>query len=216
MNHQHTAPRYRLLFTAALSLALAACTTVQPTISGFLPGDLPLVPEDGKQHLLSGADGMAMWNSAEAYRLDPIVYRPVREALDSQQAAALLGDFEVELRESLEATWRPAEVQETRVVRVRAAVTDVETVNPVVNGFTMMLLGLPVDNGGASVELELLDANGQVLYRMSAAGTGNVFQFWKGLNRRAFARSGLKKLAQHVGEHVNKRVAEVRTQTERP
>jgi Protein of unknown function (DUF3313) len=191
---------------AALALALAACTSVQPTRTGFLDSSLSLTVEDGKQHLLSAHELEATWSADDTYVLEPVAYRPSGDARSPETAQALQQHFEQELRTALGRTWKPAAKGESSAVKVRAAVTDIETVNPFLNGFSVALSGLPFDNGGASVELELLDPRGHVLYRLSGAETGTVFQFWKGLSRNAFARSSLTKLARHVGEHVDQQV----------
>jgi hypothetical protein len=137
----------RMAAIAALC-TLAACGTVMTaTPSGFL------------SHELSGAP--ARWHAGVAIdparaTLAPVQWRAGDAAgIDAAERQALLARLEADLRARL-AELPP--VDGGQPVVLRAAITRVEPVSPMLNTVATVLLIGPFDRGGAVVELEALDA----------------------------------------------------------
>jgi hypothetical protein len=211
MKRRNTSPRSdhptsfpsAVLASLALPLlvALAGCTSIAPTRTGFLSEEIALAPEGDSGAVLVASDERAVWTRNTPFSLASVEVRSISPPDRDRELAA---HFEAELRRALAAHWTEAGPSATRTIQVRAALTSVERANPYVNVFTFLLTGLPFDNGGACVELELLDHEGRPLLRTIHVETGSVFRFWQGFSRSAFARSSLTRIADSIGETIER------------
>jgi hypothetical protein len=145
--------RFRHLIAATAVASLAACSTVMPTAqSGFL----------SDYSALAGASDAASASRASAEPIDParvsvdaVTWRVTgREDLSTEEREALLTQLRSELQRHLR--WLPAQPQGRPAV-LRAAITRIETVSPALNALSALLLTVPLDRGGAAVEIEAVD-----------------------------------------------------------
>lgn len=146
-------PVRRFLAVTTLALLTAACGTVMPgKQSGFL----------GDYSALAAAPG------------SPAATRPARQAIDparvtlgaiewrvapgsdiaADEREALLAELRAELEQRVAAL--PPQPQGQPAV-VRAAITRVSTVSPALNAVSAALLVVPLDRGGAALEIEAVD-----------------------------------------------------------
>lgn len=136
---------------ACMAIVSACSTAMTPSQSGFL-GDYSA--------LSRGRDGSAQMRST-------IAIDPTRVTIGDIEwrapASTNVGDDERhlllrELRDELAARVRdlPAAPRGRSAV-VRAAITGVETVSPGMNALSALVLIVPLDRGGASVDVEALD-----------------------------------------------------------
>jgi hypothetical protein len=144
---------HRLLALSSVAL-LAACSTVMPAApSGFLTANPGLVDgvEDGLSALRTAVaiDHTQTAIGAVEWRVDP------RADISSDEQAALLEVLRAELRSKLQ---QMDGAPKGRPVVLRAAITRVETVSPVLNAVGTLLLIGPLDRGGAATEIEAVDA----------------------------------------------------------
>ncbi|MCV2355698.1 DUF3313 domain-containing protein [Paucibacter sp. B2R-40] len=137
---------------AAIAL-LSACSTVMTSAkSGYLSDYGALVE----------APDAASASRASAQAIDPIqvsiaevVWRvDSRTDIGKDERDALLAQLKRELQQGVLAL--PASPQ-GRPVQIRAAITRVETVSPALNTVSSLLLFVPLDRGGAALEIEALD-----------------------------------------------------------
>lgn len=148
--------RFRHLIAAAAAAAvtsLAACSTVMPSAqSGFL----------SDYTALAGASDESFASRASADPIDPgrvsvdaVTWR-VRSSVDisTDEREALLAQLRTELQRQVRAL--PAQPQGRPAV-LRAAITRIETVSPALNALSALLLTVPLDRGGAAVEIEAVD-----------------------------------------------------------
>jgi len=112
--------------------------------------------------------------------------------------------FERDLARGLDHTLQRAEPGAHDALRVRAAITQFETSAPWGNALSFAALGLALDNGGASVEFEVLAPDGRALLRSSASRSGSVFAFWRGFSSTSFGRAALRELATGLGASVGR------------
>ncbi len=184
--------------TAALFLlACAACASVEPTRTGFLSSYEGLEPGEGDpEHLHALATG-SDWSRYKTVVVDPVIVSGT--AAKDDDARELAAFLEQSLREALV----PHPSAGERELRVRAAVTDYDLVNPFLNGVSLAALWITADTGGASVELEMIDlSTGHPLYRLSAAESGSVLAFWTGFQRQRQAREALSRIVDHAATAV--------------
>ena len=145
--------RMRHLIAATAVASLAACSTVMPTAqSGFLSDytALAVAPDaaSASRPSAQAIDPARVSVEAVAWR----VAGPID--IDTDEREALLSQLRNELQRHLRAL--PAQPQGRPAV-LRAAITRVETVSPALNALSAVLLTVPLDRGGAAVEIEAVD-----------------------------------------------------------
>jgi hypothetical protein len=178
--------------------ALTACSSVAPTRSGFLSDYASLAPEAGDESVLVSTPLAAAWTPSASVTIAPVVVMPGAAEHDPASARELGASFELYLRERLAAVMPVVEHAGPSTLTVRGAVTAIEASSPWLNVPTLLLLGLPIDNGGAVAELEVLGPDGRVLHREVSSGTGNVFAFWHAFGTQGFTRQGLDTIAERL------------------
>jgi hypothetical protein len=142
----------RLLLVVSVT-GLAACSTMQATDSGFLKN---------RGEMTTSQDG-----STATFRsptpVDPHQVRslsvewamPAGAAIPEAERARLTTTLEAAIAREAEALPQSAG---GRPVVIRAVITRVESVSPVLNVLTAVFLTVPLDRGGAAVEIQVLDA----------------------------------------------------------
>ena len=144
---------FRHLIVATAVASLAACSTVMPTAqSGFL----------SDYTALAQASDEATASRVSIYPIDParvsvdaVTWRVTSSVdISTEEREALLTHLRSELQRQVRAL--PAQPQGRPAV-LRAAITRVETVSPALNVLSALLLTVPLDRGGAAVEIEAVD-----------------------------------------------------------
>ena len=142
--------RLALLVSAA---GLAACSTMQATDTGFLKNRSEMTTsQDGSTAYYRSATPV---NPHQVRSLSVEWATSVDGGFSSIEKAQLLSTLESAI--SREAKALPPMVDGHPVI-IRAVITRVESVSPVLNVVAAVLLTVPVDRGGAAVEIEVLDA----------------------------------------------------------
>lgn len=195
----------RFAFSTALGAAFAAfggCSSVQPTRSGFFADYEAFAPLDGDDSVLVAPVADVDWRRYDSFVVEPVVVDERAAAVAPAEVAALRDDFARYLRDELADCLRPVDVAGARTVRIRAALTDLDDASPWLNVPTLLLVGLPFDNGGASAEIVVLGPDGAVLHRESSAATGSVMAFWNVFGHYGFTRWGLEGLAEGLTARI--------------
>lgn len=195
----------RFALSTALGVAFAAlggCSSVQPTRSGFFADYAAFVPLEGDDSVLVAPVAGVDWRRYDSFVVEPITIDPRAIAAAPEEVAALRDDFVYYLQSELGDYLRPATVAGERTVRVRAALTDLDDATPWLNVPTLLLIGLPFDNGGASAEIEVLGPDGAVLHRETSAATGSVMAFWNVFGHYGFTRWGIEGLAEGLAARI--------------
>jgi hypothetical protein len=137
----------------ATIFALSACSTVMTTApSGYLSNDSTLADAPDVTSV-SRAAAQAI-NPAQV-SISEIVWRvDARADISNDERDALLAQLRSRLHQGLQAL--PPSPQ-GRPAQIRAAITRVETVSPALNTVSTLLLSVPLDRGGAAVEIEAVD-----------------------------------------------------------
>lgn len=144
---------YQLLLLASVT-GLAACSTMQATDTGFLKN---------RNEMTTSKDG------STAYYRSPTPVDPHQvRSISVEWAAPTDGVVPETERARLISTLEAAISRETKAlpqragghpVVIRAVITRVESVNPALNVLTSVFLTVPLDRGGAAVEIQVLDAD---------------------------------------------------------
>lgn len=195
----------RLAFSAALSVALAAfggCSSVQPTRSGCFADYEAFTPLDGDESVLVAPSADVDWRRFDSFVVEPIAIDARAAVAAPDEAAALRDDFAHHLRSELSVCLRLVDAPGERTVRVRATLTDLDDASPWLNVPALLLVGLPLDNGGASAEIEVIGPDGAVLHRETSAATGSVMAFWNVFGRYGFTRWGIEGLAEGLAVRI--------------
>lgn len=195
----------RYALSTALVVAFAAlggCSSVQPTRSGFFADYEAFTPHDGDDSVLVAPAAGVDWRRYDSFVVEPIVIDARAAAVAPDEVAALRHDFAYHLRNELADCLRPVDAAGERTVRVRAALTDLDDASPWLNVPTLLLVGLPFDNGGASAEIVVLGPDGAVLHRETSAATGSVMAFWNVFGHYGFTRWGLEGLAEGLAARI--------------
>lgn len=190
-----THPPRRILGFALAALALAAatgCSTMPATRNGYLSDYGRIVVQDDGGR---GAFRSAAPIDPARTRVAEVEWRVQGDAgVSSQDQARLVAMFRQELVAALARL--PAR-PEASPGEVRAAITTVKTVSPLVNAASTLLIFVPVDEGGAAVEIEALDArSGQQIAALVQGHHAPLSQFVARFQTLAPTELALKKAAQ--------------------
>ena len=185
-------------------LALASCAGQEATRTGFLySGYDKLQPTKEHPEDLIYVSPVYVPANYTKVVIDPVAWRPAEGApqRDARVVNELKADFTKSLSQALAKKFAVVPAQSADgsaegpvdgVLRVRGAITSTRRANWYVNA-PAMLVGLPpVNAGGASVEIEVIDAgSGQAMVALATYNNGmpwNVLGYYQkfGHARRAF------------------------------
>ena len=132
---------------------LAACSTMQATDTGFLKnrGEMT-TSQDGSTATFRSPTPV---DPHQVHSLCVEWAMPAGAAIPETERARLIATLEAAISRETEALPQSAG---GRPVVIRAVITRVETVSPVLNVLTAVFLTVPLDRGGAAVEIQVLDA----------------------------------------------------------
>lgn len=143
----------RLLLLMAVT-GLTACSTMQATDTGFLKN---------RSEMTTSKNGSTAYYRSPT-PVDPHQVRsisvewatPVEATVPETERVRLISTLKAAISREAEAL--PQSVGGHPVV-IRAVITRVESVNPALNVLTSIFLTVPLDRGGAAVEIQVLDAD---------------------------------------------------------
>jgi hypothetical protein len=200
--------RFLALTLASFALLFGSgCAKMKLTQTGFLPDYSQLkaapdkevsgVPDEVLFYEANGVD----WSKYQSVLIEPVVYRPAEGApeLSAKQQAGLSEKFQHHFskaytKQGFTVVNKPG----TDTIRVRAAYTDVNKSNVLIN-VVMVILAVPVDMGGISGEMELLDAStGEQLVAMTAHRDGTPFLLFECFTPFGHAKHGMKKWSRQL------------------
>ena len=168
--------------------ALSACGGVKPTNSGFLGNYHELRAEqDGSNELVYYRQGSAVeYTDVSIDAVDWYLPAEIAKDFDKEERKELTLFFRAALEKALATRFNLVDDAGVGGMRVRAAITDVNSSSPGLNVLLTALLLGPLDSGGVRVELEALDAiSAERLVAYAAVEDGSFFEF-----RAAFSRFG--------------------------
>jgi Protein of unknown function (DUF3313) len=190
----HLVNRPAVLVVLLLAMLSGGCASATNRSSGFLENYTQLKPDpnDSRRLVYEAPD----WKRADftAVLIEPTVVR--LNAADAKKVTAKevadLGAYnDGALRKAFEKTMKVVTVAEPGALRIRAAITGVDTSSPALNVVTGVLLW-PVDNGGVSVEYEVRDAiTNEQWVALVGFSNGTPLQVISSFSRFGHVHSGL-------------------------
>ena len=152
--------RLMILPVLFASLLLGGCASMSNHSSGFLESYEHLKPDPKDSHRL--VYERADWEKLDytGVLIEPVVVRLTPEdqkKITATEITELAAYSDKALRKAFAKEWKIVTAAEPGTLRVRSAITGVDTSNPALNVATSLVL-CPVDNGGVSMEFEVSDA----------------------------------------------------------
>jgi hypothetical protein len=188
-------PTRNFIAIACITCASACTTVMAPSHSGFLSSYSELTPS------LEGSSASARSGAAidpSRVTLGDIEWRAAPgAALTDEERRALLGFLSDELMARMHEL--PA-APEGRPVVLRAAITHVETVSPALNAASTLLFVVPLDRGGAAVDIEAVDPRtGEQVAALTLGHFAPLSELKSHFSRLAPAELALRKAARDFG-----------------
>lgn len=212
-------PMYRaisgtLLLVTLAAAAAAGCASggssraatgpaAPPRTSGFLGDYSRLTPSHDDEDLLWYEAEDFDWRDYRRIMIDPLqVHLPPTsraESIDPDRIRALTETFRGAVQDSLGDVYPIVQTPADDVLRIRAAITDLDPARPGVNILTALLLPVRFDLGGAAIEVELLDAvTGKRMAAMVDRKRGSHFNAWRGFSKWGDTRSAFRQWAEEL------------------
>ena len=176
--HRPRALRRALSLGVGVGALAAGCATTTTAPAGFLSDYAALRP--------SQFDNVALYRDPafDPRNYGQVVITPTRMHGASSRLRELSPELRAEvlahIDQEITTRTKPLAGAAASALRVRAAVTDVDTPNRVVNVLSSVVIG-PVTTGGASLEVEVSDAaSGRILVAATCAERGSVLKQFVG------------------------------------
>ncbi len=168
-----------LLFCMLSLTALTGCSVMPKTQSDFLSTQSSI-----QNNEFSDSNIEVSWHMNEPHDINP------------EEQALLISRLENALSESVKKQDKP--------IKIRAAITRIEAVSPTLNWISSILLFVPMDHGGAAVELEAIDINKQeVIGQLRFANWTPLSEFRAHFTRLQPASLALSQAAKEFASQLN-------------
>lgn len=195
----------------AIAILACGCVQMHPTQSGYLSGYSGFDRIDSKCRVIGKGDArLVRWASAcDLQGIDSFFIEPVawladdlgQPASSPERAACIREAFQEALAEQL-GTIRPiANAPGPRTAVVRAAVTGIQEAKPLVNLAILVFSG-PLFNGGAVVEVEIIDPDGTQLAAESVAVQGRDWEIIGFFHRHRHAERSVGRAASILADDL--------------
>lgn len=183
------------------ALLLGACAREVPTRSGFLDSydSFKARPSRNGAEVLVNWTESAAWEAFDAVHVAPVTLRLGASVPDGLKRREDREAFEARATASLEAAlddeFELLAARTDGALEVRAAITGVDLSDPALNVMSAALLLLPMDTGGATVEMQVADGDtGAVLHRRVAAMNGAPHWFRGAMRETGQADHALERI----------------------
>ena len=191
------------LIAASVTLISSCTTTAPPPTSGFLGGYEEFAPDPADASLLWWEQEGFDWTDYRSVIIDPVSIYYHHEAQGREilpdELAKLTEAFYQAVIDELGDEYPVVERPGADVLRIRCAITDVIPANVSLNVVTSMVAFVPVDMGGAAIEVEFLDS---VTGERLAAGVdqklGTPVDGITGFTRLGHAKSAFREWAKEL------------------
>ncbi len=132
---------------------IVSCVSTKPTSSGFLKNKTELT-KDKKDHRYRRPEfNVSLYDNVY---IEPISLQLTTNKLNAEQLIEVSQYFHDSLKSAFDPHFKITEKPTKKTLVVRSAITAVDSVNVPINT-VLSFVAIPIDNGGASVEIELID-----------------------------------------------------------
>ena len=182
--------------------AAGGCANISATKSGYLSDYSRMKPDGSKKLIYAISDEQL--ERVSSFVVEEPVWQVAPErgrGIDEAQRSRLLKEFRQSLVAELSVIRPVVDEPQEGSVRVRSAVTSVTKSNPVVNVILWIVI-VPLVNGGAATEVELVTASGEQLAAVSMAWTGGPVEILGFFSETGHARDAVKKTAKTLRRSI--------------
>lgn len=183
-------------------LFLQGCAKA-PLRNGFIQTSVELSPCTENPDKLWWERFGFNWHHYKKILLDPISIvgdAAANESLLNQdERSALLTYWHDTLVEKLGPEYQVVVDPGPDVLRIKAAITDIDASSPILNAVTTAVLFIPLDMGGASIEVEFIDSStGELMAAMVERKTGTPLQLLSSFSKLGHAKNAITHWAEEL------------------
>ncbi len=187
--------------TSLLSLGCRQAQTV--TTSGFMHDYSQLEPWEGDENTLVYEKPGVDWKQYKRLMIDPIEvhYHPMNKSrkVKPEELVKLTDFFHARLVKAVEDGYPVTNTPAPDVLRIRAAITDIDPTNTAVNVVSQVAIMVPIDMGGAGMEAEFLDSvTNERLYACMEQMKGVPYNLMEGTFKYDHAKGAFKYWAKEL------------------
>lgn len=181
-------------------VGLQGCATA-PVPTDYVGRDIQLAPDPKDASLFWWEKPGFNWHQYSKLMLDPVSIqfdnKKGEQQFDPEALAALGRAFTASVVEKLTPEYPTVNTPGNDVLRIRAAITDIDPSNPAINFATTVAVFVPLDMGGAAIAVEFFDSiTGERLAAMVDRKTGTPLQLIGGFSRFGHARAAFDQWAE--------------------
>lgn len=204
---------YAIPVLLVLGLLIVQGCASAPTRTGFIQEDIDLQPVPRDKSMLWWEHPDFSWQSYTKVMLDPVQVRIEPTRVGNNVKLEEVQDLAKELHSKVAAELAPEIPVEGQpdadVLRIRAAITDIDPANPVLNAVTALAFFVPMDMGSVAIEAEFIDsATGRPMAAMADRKSGTPLQVLGGLKRYGHVRLAFESWAKDLKAALTKEIGE--------
>ena len=201
--NKHPTLRFLTLGAAMLILATGCATTSPPDLSGFLGSYEEFDVDPADESLLWWEQDGFDWSDYRAVLLDPVTIYFDPDAQNREilpdELKKLTDSFREAVIEELGDDYPVVDTPAADVLRIRCAITDIIPSNAALNVATSLIAFVPVDMGGAAIEVEFLNSvTGERLAASVDQKLGTPFDGVSGFTRLGHAKGAFREWAKEL------------------
>ncbi len=178
------------LATAFAVTTLSACSTIPlPSQPSAIDRETPLLlSTDGEAKQFRVAGDLKMVNVV----VETPRWLGAEAVADKDEIKEVTTRFQLELQRLIRASPRA----DGQSITIKATITEGKTVSPALNVVSTLILFLPVDRGGAVVEMQAVDQAGKVVAAMMYRYSGEIMEFGANFSKTAQIQVATKRAAE--------------------
>jgi len=124
------------------------------------------------------------WHRYNKVMLEPMGIKIDKKNFKQEELQTAVSGFRKIMIEGLSPEYLVVEEPGPKVLRIRSTITDIDTSNPALNVLTTLALFVPLDMGGAAIEVEFFDSiTGERVAAMVDQKTGTPLQLKSSFSR---------------------------------
>lgn len=139
------------------------------------------------------------WHDYNKIMLEPMAVKLDRKTFKKGELQTAVNDFRKITAEGLGPEYPVVDQPGPTVLRVQAALTDIDTCSPALNALSTAALFVPLDMGGAAIEVEFYNSiTGERVAAMVDRKTGTPLQFKSSFSRFGHAKGAFEQWAKEL------------------
>jgi len=163
-------------------ILMTACASLTVSPSGFLSDYQRLKPDQTEKGIFWWERPGVDWTKYTRLMIDPIEVKidPAKSVveLSKEESNKMAASLRQAVVEAMKDRYPLAKAPRADVLRIRAALTHLKPVEPAGNVVSTVFIGVPLDVGEASIEVQFIDSQtNQVLSELVALKKGSSWDF---------------------------------------